>query len=108
MTLLDLCEAPAPEGDDFVAKVARHFMARPGQWVDYRELATVGGFGAWRTRVSDARHRYAMTIENRSKRHAGHHRGRQLADEGPPLRRRGVGADAADAARCLRFGARRF
>lgn len=63
MTLLDLCDAP--EGDDFVAKVARHFLARPGQWVDYRELATVGGFGAWRTRVSDARHRYGLTIENR-------------------------------------------
>ena len=28
---------------------------RLGQWVDVYELANVGGFAAWRTRVSDVR-----------------------------------------------------
>lgn len=37
------------------AKVWAHFQARPLQWIPARELATVAGFCAWRTRVSDAR-----------------------------------------------------
>lgn len=65
MTLLDLCDAPAPEGDDFVARVARHFLARPGQWINATDLEHIGGRQAWRTRVSDARKRYGLTIENR-------------------------------------------
>lgn len=32
-----------------------HLRERFGCWVDARELAQVGGFCAWRTRVSDAR-----------------------------------------------------
>jgi len=31
------------------------FLARPCDWIDVRTLADVGGFAAWRTRVSDAR-----------------------------------------------------
>lgn len=32
------------------------FLSRPGVWIPVRVLADVGGFAAWRTRVSDARH----------------------------------------------------
>jgi len=31
------------------------FSLRPGVWIDVVALAKVGGFAAWRTRVSDAR-----------------------------------------------------
>ncbi len=31
------------------------FALRPGVWIDVVALAKVGGFAAWRTRVSDAR-----------------------------------------------------
>ena len=31
------------------------FQLRPGVWIDAETLAKVGGFCAWRTRVSDAR-----------------------------------------------------
>ena len=31
------------------------FQLRPGVWIDAGTLAKVGGFCAWRTRVSDAR-----------------------------------------------------
>ena len=42
--------------------------ARRGQWVDGRELAKVGGYAAWRTRVSDLRRLYGLTVENRESR----------------------------------------
>ena len=47
---------------DLVADYLRH---RPGVWVDYRELASVGVFGGWRTRISQARLEFGMQIENR-------------------------------------------
>ena len=31
------------------------FKSRPSVWIDAHELAQVGGFAAWRTRVADAR-----------------------------------------------------
>lgn len=66
MTLLDLCDqAPAIEGTDFTAAVAAYLHARPNQWVDGHTLMQVGGTFAFRTRVSEARKRYGMTIENR-------------------------------------------
>lgn len=37
--------------DDVIA----YFRARPGIWIEAAELARVGGFCGWRTRVSDAR-----------------------------------------------------
>ena len=49
----------------FTAAVARYFRARPGVWVRATDLERVGGRQAWRTRVSDARRQYGMTIENR-------------------------------------------
>lgn len=37
--------------DDIIAL----FQSRPLQWIGIHELAHVGGFAAWRTRVSEAR-----------------------------------------------------
>jgi hypothetical protein len=70
MTLLDLCDvepAPgeAPTGPDFTAAVARHFQAHPQQWINGHALMAIGGTFAFRTRISEARRRYRMTIENR-------------------------------------------
>ena len=53
------------EGNDFTAKVARYFLDRPGRWIDANDLSYVGGRCAWRTRISDARKRYGLTITNR-------------------------------------------
>lgn len=53
----------------FTLRVAEYFKARPLQWVDARELEAVGGRQAWRTRLSEARRFYGMTIENKVERH---------------------------------------
>jgi hypothetical protein len=53
------------ERQTFTARVAAYLTARAGEWVDGRELATVGGAYAWRSRVSDARRRYGLRIDNR-------------------------------------------
>jgi len=37
--------------------VEAYLVARPRQWVPAHVLAQIGGFCAWRTRVSDARRR---------------------------------------------------
>ena len=50
------------------ARVAAYFRARPGQWLDGRILASVGGTYAWRSRVSDASREHGLTIENRQRR----------------------------------------
>ena len=34
------------------------FLSRPGVWIDVHELAQVGGFCGFRTRVSEARKRF--------------------------------------------------
>jgi hypothetical protein len=48
--------------------LAAHFSARPGQWIDGRELGQIAGAYAWRSRVSDLRHQpYNLTIENRQR-----------------------------------------
>lgn len=48
------------------AEIARDlFGSRPGQWMDGLYLSTVLGRYAWRTRISDCRTRFNMTIENR-------------------------------------------
>lgn len=31
------------------------FRSKPGQWINVHELAKVGGFAAWRSRVADSR-----------------------------------------------------
>jgi hypothetical protein len=51
-----------------VIQLARYFQARPGEWIDGRQLEVAGRY-AWRTRVSDLRRApYSMTIENRLRR----------------------------------------
>src|SRR5688500_13163041 len=52
-----------------IARLARHFRSRPGEWQDGRRLAEIGGMYAWRSRCSDCRRPpYNMTIENRQRR----------------------------------------
>ena len=51
------------------ARLAAFLKARPNQWIDGRELATIAGAYGWRTRVSDLRRPpYSLTIENRQRR----------------------------------------
>ena len=56
-----------------VDRVAALFQSYPpGTWLDGRELAAVGGYAAWRSRISDLRRPpYGMTIENRTRRVKG-------------------------------------
>lgn len=53
------------ERQTFTSRVAAYLTARAGEWVDAHELARVGGFAAWRTRVSNARTQFGLVIENR-------------------------------------------
>lgn len=45
------------------------FVSRPNEWIDGRELAKVGGYAAWRTRLSECRREFGMVIENTVIRH---------------------------------------
>ena len=40
---------------NYTTTVLDLFLARPCAWIDVRTLAEIGGFAAWRSRVSDAR-----------------------------------------------------
>lgn len=53
----------------FVDRVAAHFKAHPGDWIDGKDLEVIGGRYAWRSRVSDCRRQFQMEITNRQ-RHA--------------------------------------
>jgi hypothetical protein len=49
-------------------RLAEFFRARPGNWIDGRELANVAGTYAWRTRISDLRRApFYMRIDNRQR-----------------------------------------
>jgi hypothetical protein len=48
------------------ARAARRLRRR--DWVNYRELARIAGFGGWRTALSEARDVFGMVIENRLRR----------------------------------------
>ena len=49
--------------------LAAFFRARPYRWIDGRDLGSVGGSYAWRTRLADLRRApYFMHIENRQRR----------------------------------------
>jgi hypothetical protein len=50
-------------------RVAALFQGHPDVWIDWREIAQVGGGAAWRTRVSDCRLQLAMLIENETVHH---------------------------------------
>lgn len=47
--------------------VANFLRARRRRWVDGRELARVGGFYGWRTKVSNCRTVLGLTVENRKR-----------------------------------------
>jgi hypothetical protein len=50
-------------------RLAEFFRRRPGSWIDGRELASVGGVYAWRSRLSELRRPpFSMQIENRVRR----------------------------------------
>ena len=56
-------------GTTLAGIVAAYFKARPGQWIDGRDLMTVAGSYGWRTRVSDCRRPpYNLRIDNRQRR----------------------------------------
>lgn len=59
-----LCAGLTPMAS-FTERVRRHFRARPRRWISNLELQRVGGLGGWRTRVSEVRRWYRMTIEQR-------------------------------------------
>lgn len=64
MTLLDLMDAPPKLS--LADKLAAYFKSRPGQWIDGKQLATVAGGYAWRSRCADIRKApYSMQIDNR-------------------------------------------
>ena len=46
-------------------EVAALFRTLPAIWIHGENLAEVGGYYAWRTRVSDCRKQLGMVIENR-------------------------------------------
>ncbi len=49
----------------FRDRVAAYFKAHPGEWIPAIAFESLGGRQAWRTRVSDCRRQFGMTIENR-------------------------------------------
>jgi len=53
-------------------RVRHLFLAHPNEWIDGRELAKIGGYAAWRTRLSECRQRFGMAIENRVTHHEDH------------------------------------
>lgn len=64
--------AAAPGGaasESLVERLARFFRAHPNEFVDGRRLASIAGYAAWRTRVSELRRApYFMAISNRTSR----------------------------------------
>jgi hypothetical protein len=54
-------------------RLAAHFRAHPGEWIDGKELATIAGGYGWRSRCSDLRKR-GMTVENKQERRHGYTR----------------------------------
>lgn len=48
--------------------VAAFFRAHPHQWIESKDLERIGGRCAWRTRVSECRTKFAMSIDNRQER----------------------------------------
>lgn len=48
-----------------VERLAAFFRARPHEWHSGPDLARIAGFASWRTRVSDCRLQFGMSIENK-------------------------------------------
>lgn len=51
--------------ETFTLRVAELFRSKPNQWISAYELMEVGGSMAWRSRISNARLKYGMAIENK-------------------------------------------
>lgn len=51
----------------FLDRLEQFFTSRTGEWIDGRQLGTIAGSYAWRTRVSDLRTKRGLTIENRQR-----------------------------------------
>ena len=74
-TLIDIAEAPTPTPmslealltrDSMCARIARHLLAHRGQWIDGQVLSKLGGYAAYRTRISDLRKApWCLNVENR-------------------------------------------
>lgn len=48
------------------ARLANLLIARRGEWVDGRDLSRIGGYAAWRTRVSNLRKApWSLDVKNR-------------------------------------------
>ena len=54
---------PPRKRERLMDRVLARLQQTPNVWVDARELADVGGFAAWRTRVSNLR-KHGYQIEN--------------------------------------------
>jgi hypothetical protein len=53
---------------NLAARLAAFFHEHPNEFIDGRQLATIGGSYAWRTRISDLRRApFDMRIENRQR-----------------------------------------
>ncbi len=42
----------------YTEDVIAYFAAKPGVWIEARDLAKIGGFCSWRTRISEARKQF--------------------------------------------------
>ena len=49
----------------YTERIVQFFRTHEGEWVDGQHLSRIGGIYAWRSRVSDARKKYHLTIDNR-------------------------------------------
>jgi hypothetical protein len=74
--------------------VEQLFRSKPNTWLTMRELADVGGFGGWRTRVSECRRDRGMDIEQDGNGHKSRYRFRPQApigrDAGTPVSQPGL------------------
>lgn len=61
-------EAQQEDKRSYRDKVAALFRTLPGIWIDGADVANIGGYYAWRTRISDCRKQLGMVIENRQQR----------------------------------------
>lgn len=56
----------------FTDKLEALMRRHPNQWFQNFDLASIGGFSGWRTRLSELRTERGMTIENRVERVKGY------------------------------------
>ena len=57
---------------NLTARVDAYLTARPNRWIDARRLLKVGGFGGWRTRISECRTQLGRQIDNRTRKVKGY------------------------------------